>query len=210
MITLANLTHAGMSHRMSKCVVCLSTDSIPSYFENIEPINMIKNILKALIASASTIAFVSCASTVPSAKITDAIEPEILVTAEDTVNVKLTTAPGVNLRNYDRSRFTDKLNYELKKEKAHIPTTRAPKTFNTTVQITEFDKGNATARYLAAGLGQIKIKSTVTHKDNSGNTGAFRVNKTFAWGGMYGAFTDVEDIEESLIDSIVRTLTKGK
>ncbi|MFC5049093.1 DUF4410 domain-containing protein [Rubritalea spongiae] len=109
--------------------------------------------------------------------------------------------------NYDKNRFTDKLEHQLNKQKSKYPTNRDPKSFKTTVQITEFDKGNAFARSMLAGLGQIKIKSKVTHMDNLGNTGAFLVNKTFAWGGMYGATVKVGDIEDSLIKSITNTLT---
>ena len=170
---------------------------------------MTTTLLKLTALTGLSFSLISCAGTTPSATITDQLEPALLVTSKDTVNIKLTTAPGVELLNYDKSRFTDKLTHRLNRKKSSYPTTRDAKTFSTTVKITEFDKGNAFARSMSAGLGQIKIKSYVTHLDKEGNSGAFFVNKTFAWGGMYGATIKVDDIEDSLINSITKTLTES-
>ena len=37
--------------------------------------------------------------------------------------------------------------------------------------------------------------------------GEFTVHKTFAWGGPYGGFTDIEDVEKGFAEGVVTALT---
>ncbi len=75
--------------------------------------------------------------------------------------------------------------------------------------ITRYDKGNAFARAMLAGLGQIHIDSTVTvSASGSGDTvSEFTVKKTFAWGGIYGGATRIEDVEPAFAESLAAGLT---
>ena len=63
--------------------------------------------------------------------------------------------------------------------------------------VTQYDKGSAVARFLLAGLGQIHIDGDVIFIDAA--TGAqlarYQVSKQFAFGGIYGASTGIEDVE---------------
>ena len=62
---------------------------------------------------------------------------------------------------------------------------------------------------MLAGLGQIHIDGTVSvyqmpeHK----LVGEFTLNKTFAWGGIYGAATSIEDIENTFADGVAANVT---
>jgi hypothetical protein len=54
-------------------------------------------------------------------------------------------------------------------------------------------------------LGQIHIDATVRLIDaTSGNvTASYDVSKTFAWGGMYGGSTRIQDVEVGFAKSVV-------
>ena len=61
------------------------------------------------------------------------------------------------------------------------------------------------------GLGQIVIEATVTLEDGSGRTvGEYKVAKDFAIGGVIGATTTVEDVEEGFAKSVAEIVRAGK
>jgi hypothetical protein len=70
---------------------------------------------------------------------------------------------------------------------------------------TTFDPGNAFLRGMQAGLGQIHIAANVQLEDaTSGKvTASYVVTKTFAWGGIYGATTTIQDVETGFAASVV-------
>jgi hypothetical protein len=71
------------------------------------------------------------------------------------------------------------------------------------IHFTRFDRGNAFARAMLAGLGQIKINATVSLWDNNQKQVAqYDVSKDFAFGGVVGATTTVEDVEEGFAKSV--------
>src|SRR5262249_45206548 len=77
------------------------------------------------------------------------------------------------------------------------------------VTLTKYEKGSAFARAMLAGLGQIHINGVVkvyTLPEHQ-KAGEFLINKTFAWGGIYGASTTIEDAEMGFADGIANTLT---
>jgi len=73
------------------------------------------------------------------------------------------------------------------------------------MSFTTFDPGNAFLRFSLAGLGQIHITANVQLIDaTSGNvTASYVVAKTFAWGGLYGGSTSIEDVETGFAASVV-------
>lgn len=77
------------------------------------------------------------------------------------------------------------------------------------VHFTKFDRGSAFARAMLIGLGQIRIEATVSLIDDGGKTvGQYTVAKDFALGGMAGAATTVDDVEEGFAKSVV-VIVKG-
>jgi hypothetical protein len=71
------------------------------------------------------------------------------------------------------------------------------------IHFTRFDRGDAFARAMMAGLGQIKIDATVMLDDVGGKqVAAYNVSKDFAFGGLVGATTTVEDVEEGFAKSV--------
>jgi hypothetical protein len=77
------------------------------------------------------------------------------------------------------------------------------------VDIKTYDEGNAFARAMLAGLGQIHIDADVTLIDyaTKAKLAQYEVSKTFAWGGLYGGFTSIKDAEvgfcKAVADSIL-------
>src|SRR5215831_10139185 len=86
--------------------------------------------------------------------------------------------------------------------------TPVPPTLRASVIVTNYDKGNAFARFMLAGLGQIHIGAEVALRDQGtgDELGRFQVNKTFAWGGIYGAVTRVEDVEDGFAGAVANVL----
>lgn len=91
-----------------------------------------------------------------------------------------------------------------------------PATIKAIVNITRYDKGSAFARAMLAGLGQMKINADVTLIDSLANEPLckFEATKTFAWGGIYGATTSIETVQEgfakAVADGIVSSGGGGK
>jgi hypothetical protein len=80
------------------------------------------------------------------------------------------------------------------------------------VNLTSYEEGNAAARLMLMGLGQMHIDSDIEIVDASGNTiGAYKIAKQFALGGVVGASTSIKYVEsgfESSVDELVRDPSK--
>lgn len=75
------------------------------------------------------------------------------------------------------------------------------------MHFTRFDEGNALARFILIGLGQIHIDANVTLEKPDGTVVAkYKVKKTFAWGGMVGGFTTMDDVEEGFAKSVAEVV----
>ena len=68
---------------------------------------------------------------------------------------------------------------------------------------TRYERGSAAARALLIGLGQIRIDADVMLVDAGGQTiGQYQVAKQFALGGIAGAATTPQDVEEGFAKSV--------
>jgi type IV pilus biogenesis protein CpaD/CtpE len=75
------------------------------------------------------------------------------------------------------------------------------------IHFTRFNRGNAFARALSAGLGQIRIVAIVSLVDQSGRKVAeYKVVKNYWLGGIAGATTSVEDVEEGFAKSVAEVV----
>jgi Domain of unknown function (DUF4410) len=85
----------------------------------------------------------------------------------------------------------------------------AVRSYLVVLHLSQYDKGNAFARAMLAGLGQIHIEGKVEVFQMSEQTlvGEFRLSKTFAWGGIYGVSTSIEDIENTFADGVAAAVT---
>jgi len=77
------------------------------------------------------------------------------------------------------------------------------------IHFTQFDRGNAFARFMLIGLGQIRIDATVQLEDSSGKVVAsYDVSKDFALGGVVGGTTTVEDVEDGFAKSVAAVVAQ--
>jgi hypothetical protein len=74
------------------------------------------------------------------------------------------------------------------------------------VRFTKYDEGNRFARAMLAGLGSMKIHAEIEVRDPvSGATYCKgEAGKVFAWGGLYGASTGIEEIERDFAREVAR------
>jgi hypothetical protein len=117
-------------------------------------------------------------------------------------------APGVPMQSYDLERVRQLVQDDLSAayaDRVVAQGAHAPGEVKVDMIFTTYDQGNAFARAMLAGLGQIHIAATVELIDvASGNVVAsYSVEKTFAWGGMYGGTTTIEDVEKGFAQSVV-------
>ncbi|MBX3640459.1 MAG: hypothetical protein KF888_08090 [Nitrosomonas sp.] len=70
-------------------------------------------------------------------------------------------------------------------------------TIEAAVIIKRYEEGSVFARMMLAGLGQMHIDADVILYDHASRERLtqYEVNKTFAWGGIYGGMTTIKDVE---------------
>lgn len=90
------------------------------------------------------------------------------------------------------------------------PVTPGTAALRSEVVITNYDAGNAFARFMLAGLGQMHIDSEVTLSDSVSNAplAKYEVTKTFAWGGIYGGSKKITDIEQAFAEAVAEAILR--
>lgn len=81
---------------------------------------------------------------------------------------------------------------------------REPAVLEAVVTIDTYQRGSGGSRFMGAGAGQIRINGSVglVGSPEGGSMGKYRVEKTFAWGGIYGATTDITDVEHGFAEAV--------
>ena len=80
------------------------------------------------------------------------------------------------------------------------------------VNITRYDKGSAFGRLMLAVIGGMHIDADVILNDYASKEclARYETKKTFAWGGIYGGMTRIEDIEEGFSKAVVASFMEPK
>ena len=169
---------------------------------------MYRPIRATVLALGALALFSGCASNVPRAQYAVAPKTEHTLKATDSPEVKVSaTSRDVELLDSDRTRIAEKIGRLFQ-----APTdTGAERPYRVQVNVTRYEKGNAFARAMLAGLGQIHIDAEVKVFLNPGDevVNQFTVSKTFAWGGIYGASTSILDVENPFAEAVANGL-KGQ
>jgi uncharacterized protein DUF4410 len=154
---------------------------------------------------------VGCASTAPSARFKQPIPPESRVAASDKVSVKVDPKAGVSMLSSEKQRLTEQIQAKIRATARASARARAPRGYEVDVQLNQYEKGSAFARAMLAGLGQMHIDGDVLvyQLPNRAKIGEFHLNKTFAWGGMYGASMTIEALEESFAQGVANAVCSG-
>ena len=124
----------------------------------------------------------------------------------------VTKTDGVTVSDADLERIRGRIVDAVRKKQADryqeivpiAPGEPTGPTLAVTVQVTRYDKGSAFARAMLAGLGQIHIDARVVLRDAARDVvlGEYDIKKTFAWGGIYGATTRIEDVEVGFAEGV--------
>ncbi|NNM62798.1 MAG: DUF4410 domain-containing protein [Steroidobacteraceae bacterium] len=151
----------------------------------------------------------ACANTIPKPDYDKQIATQYLIRSNDHPQVKVETGDGVHLLAIDRERIREIIAEKLDKRRMSNPPIGAPRSCIVNVTITRYQRGNAFERAMLAGLGQIHINGDVLAMDASSKQtlDEFKIAKTFAWGGIYGASTSMQDIERTFADGVAAALT---
>jgi hypothetical protein len=150
-----------------------------------------------------------CASTAPQAKFAKPMAADARIRASDTENVTLTAADTVKAIPQERDRVKQKIAARIDERKLTNPQEGAPRTFEVEVFVSRYEKGNAFGRALMPGVGQIHLDGTISVFQMPGHEllEQFDMQKTFAWGGIYGGVTTMETIEDTFADAVAATVT---
>jgi hypothetical protein len=131
--------------------------------------------------------------------------PDLIVAVESTPEIPLTAT--------DKDRILQLILNSIQEESPDRFTTinastPMPGTLHVAVTITRYDEGNAFARFMLAGLGQMHIDADVVLTDESTKEklAQYEVTKTFAWGGIYGAATNIKGIEEGFAKAVAASI----
>ena len=156
-----------------------------------------------------------CAGTAGSAKpLTAAVKQEILARY---TRVSLTTSAlgdaASKMTQADRDRVAALVAQKVKERAPNrfadfAATTTDAETLHVTIAFTRYDEGSAFARAMLAGLGQIHIDAEVTLEDRGFQKvlGKLEVTKTFAWGGLYGGFTGIKNVEDGFAEAVAKVV----
>lgn len=71
------------------------------------------------------------------------------------------------------------------------------------LRFTIYEEGNRFARAMLAGLGSMQIHADVELKNAEQIISGGEAGKTFAWGGVYGAVTGIDDLERDFVKEVV-------
>jgi Domain of unknown function (DUF4410) len=164
---------------------------------------------RALLCALGFLLIAGCATSAPKARFAANSKTPTLMRAPDTESITVTSVSGIVLAEYEKSRLADEIKSKLAAKQMANTANGDAQAYDIAITITRYEKGNAFARAMLAGLGQmhidgdVKVTSQVTHEVLS----EFTVEKTFAWGGIYGASTHMEDIEQGFSEGVANALT---
>ena len=150
-----------------------------------------------------------CASTMPKPEFSKQIAPESQIASTDEAKVQVETGKNASMIEAEKTRMTEKIKQKIDERKMKNSSNSSGKTYEIVLVITKYEKGNAFARAMLAGLGKIHINGDVAVFQMLGRipVSNFSIKKTFAWGGMYGGSTGIEEIETIFADGVAAALT---
>lgn len=174
--------------------------------------NSVKRIISLTGVLTIAVTLSGCASHSPSADFTLSPPQQQRVDANDVVDVKLNAASQVEMTDPDRQRLSNLISKQIDSKKRENAQAGEPKQYEFDVSITQYEKGNAFARLMLAGLGQIHIDGHVIvwSLPNREKYAEFQVEKTFAWGGLVGASTNIEQVEPAFAESIANAVVESQ
>ena len=171
-----------------------------------------KKIVFLVICSLSMIYISGCASTVPTANFSRQIAPDSLIASTDDAKVKIKVGFDVEIMDGEKTRLAEAIEQRITALKVKNSRNGEKRLYEVELLLTRYDAGNAFARLMLAGLGQIHIDGEVKliELPERKIAGEFSIKKTFAWGGLYGGSVNIEDIENTFADGVAQSITNAQ
>lgn len=163
-----------------------------------------------LLVTGVTLLLMGCATTSPGAKFKEALAKDQYIDANDTALVKIEADEGIVIEKFEKQRLARSIEDKVNMLKMNNLNAADPRKFELAVLITRYDKGDAFARAMMPGLGAIHIDGRVAifALPARYKVADFDIDKTFAWGGLYGAATSMEDVEKGFAEGVAEAVTK--
>jgi hypothetical protein len=174
------------------------------------------------VGAIATIAIVSaCASTPGSIETVTPIADRTVLSKYEMLVISADATPVAQCTSADLSRITQLTKAKVEElAPARFKTigvagpgedasaTGAEPYLNADLTLTCYERGDAAARFLMAGLGQMQISGELTLSEQPVDrpVGRYNIDKSFAWGGVYGATTDIEDIEAAFAEAAAEAI----
>ncbi len=150
-----------------------------------------------------------CAGTKASSSALKPVDDGVVLTSYQNLEINTEISDGVEMSQSEADRIVGHIISKLKEKNpacfAKIgKECNAPSTLQLDTNFTRYERGNAFARFMLAGLGQMHIDASVKLSDKNTKKiiAEYEVDKTFAWGGLYGSGTKIEDIEPAFAEAI--------
>jgi Domain of unknown function (DUF4410) len=117
--------------------------------------------------------------------------------------------PDVNVGDGELGLIAQKVKAYIQSESPAVMADANASGYVMKIHMTRFDRGNALARAVMMGLGQIHIEGTIDLHDSSGTKLAeYKVAKDFSLGGIAGGTTTVEDVEDGFAKSVAEIVKR--
>ncbi|MCI4626598.1 MAG: DUF4410 domain-containing protein [Candidatus Magnetoovum sp. WYHC-5] len=156
----------------------------------------------------------ACAGTQGTHSVLKELDEHIVLKNYNTLNLIVQGSSNVSITDEVKNRITNLIIDKLKADEynhfrefntANIGSVNA---IDVEVIINNYEKGNAFARAMLAGLGQIHIDANVMIKNSVTKEllTEHEVSKAFAWGGIYGGATTIEDVEEGFAKGVAAVI----
>ena len=174
------------------------------------------NIKLLFIAVAITLVATGCAGTKGSSTVLQPVDKYIELAAYEKLEIDTSAQNGAYVQDDVKERIAGLIKAkiweaDLKQFKDVCVQCKNDSGLKLEVVFTRYEKGSAGARFFLAGLGQIHIDAIVSLVDKiTGKVLAkTEATKTFAWGGIYGGATSIEDVEPAFAEAVVEILKQN-
>lgn len=170
---------------------------------NTRALSLIGSLAVALILPAS---LTNCATAGGKPTFSQELPAESRIASGDSVKTSVTANAGVVITSLEQQRLSDHVTTQV--QGLAGSGSRGQRSYRLAVQVTKYDKGNAIARAMLAGLGQMHLDGQITVYElpSQKPLSTFTISKTFAWGGIYGATTTMETVEEEFAKAVAKAI----
>lgn len=170
----------------------------------------IKVLELGILVVASGLLLASCA--MPYVTFIETLPKGQYLDANDNAAVKIKADTGVIVEENEKQRFAQTIREEIDAQKLHNVDSVDKREFELEILVKHYEKGNAFARFILDGLGQMHIEAKVSMfiLPERKKFTEFYLNKTFARGGIAGGAASIKQVEQAFAIELAWIVTNVK